>query len=357
MEDRAIYIRAAAGISPQETFNNLSFPETIIQHAGNRFNCIEPDYDDLIDAKLIRRMSRIIKMGTAAAIKCLQQANIEMPGGIIVGTAYGCLQDTEIFLQRMIDYNEELLTPTAFIQSTHNTVGAQIALMLQCHHYNNTFVQRGFSFESALLDAIMLLKEDELNNVLVGAADEITDSSHDILTRFGLYKTGDDNTDFYKYKNKGTVGGEGAFFFLLSTQPSEKNLAKFNAVETFYNPGSNEEIEKNIIAFLSSQSLTINDIDLILSGRTGDKKNDLVYDVLNASVFAGKLVINYKHLCGEYPTATSFALWLASVIIQQKKVPEVLAGEKKETGKTIEKILIYNHYLNIHHALFLVTAC
>jgi hypothetical protein len=128
-------------------------------------------------------------------------------------------------------------------------------------------------------------------------------------------------------------------------------------VETFYNPGSNEEIEKNIIAFLSSQSLTINDIDLIISGRNGDKKNDAVYDVLNASVFAGKLVINYKHLCGEYPTATSFALWLASVIIQQKKVPEVLIEEEKETGKSTEKILIYNHYLNIHHALFLVTAC
>ena len=356
MEDRAIYIRAAAGISPQETFNNLSFPEVIIQHAGNRFNCIEPDYDDLIDAKLIRRMSRIIKMGSAAAIGCLQQANIEIPGGIIVGTAYGCLQDTEIFLQRMIHYNEELLTPTAFIQSTHNTVGAQIALMLQCHHYNNTFVQRGFSFESALLDAVLLLKEDEMNNVLAGAADEITTSGHDILMRFDLYKTSSDNTDLYNYENKGTVAGEGAFFFLLSNQLSEKNLAKLNAVETFYNPGNNEEIEKNIIAFLSSQSLTINDIDVIIAGRNGDKKNDVVYDALNASVFTGKLVINYKHLCGEYPTTTSFALWLATVIIQQKKVPEVL-GQKKETWKTIEKILIYNHYLNIHHTLFLVTAC
>ncbi len=153
-----IYISATANISPQNTFDQPGFPAGITEYNTNRLTCKEPDYKNFVDAKLIRRMSRIIKMGTAAAVKCLQQANIEMPGGIITGTAYGCLQDTEIFLQRMIDYKEELLTPTAFIQSTHNTVGAQIALLLQCHNYNNTFVQSGFSFEDALLDAVILRK-------------------------------------------------------------------------------------------------------------------------------------------------------------------------------------------------------
>ncbi len=310
MEETNIYINAVAGISPQETFNATSFPQTIIQHTGNRFNCIGPDYDDLIDAKLIRRMSRIIKMGAAAALRCLQQSNVEMPGGIIVGTAYGCLQDTEIFLQRMIDYKEEMLTPTAFIQSTHNTVGAQIALLLQCHNYNNTFVQSGFSFESALLDALMLLKENEMSNVLVGAADEITNSSHEILTRFGLYKS-INSEKFYSYESKGTVAGEGAFFFLLSNEHSEQNIAKLDAIEMFYDI-ANADIENRILNFLAEQSLAVNDVDIIITGRNGDRKNDIVYDALDAAIFANKPVINYKHLCGEYPTSTSFALWLAS---------------------------------------------
>ncbi len=47
-----------------------------------------------------------------------------MPGAIITGTALGCLEDTVTFLTRMIELNEELLPPTAFIQSTHNTVAA-----------------------------------------------------------------------------------------------------------------------------------------------------------------------------------------------------------------------------------------
>ena len=357
MEDVNIYIQAVAGISPQQTFDNTSFPETVIQYSGNRFNCVEPEYDDLIDAKLIRRMSRIIKMGTAAAVKCLQQSAVEMPDGIIVGTAYGCLQDTEIFLQRIIEYNEELLTPTAFIQSTHNTVGAQIALLLQCHNYNNTFVHKGFSFESALLDGVMQLKEKEMNNVLIGAADEITNSSHDILARFGLYKNDINGNDLYSGNTKGTLAGEGAFFFLLTTQPSEKNLAKLGGMEFFYQPESKEAIEKNIVSFLAAQSLTINDIDLIVAGRNGDKKNDEIYNELEASVFVNKQVINYKHLCGEYPTASSFALWMASAIIKDESIPKALSAPSQLPSNKIKTILIYNHYLLEHHSLFLVTTC
>ena len=58
-----------------------------------------------------------------------------------------------VFLRKMIEFEEKMLSPTAFIQSTHNTVGAQIALLLKCHHYNNTIVHRAFSFENALTEA------------------------------------------------------------------------------------------------------------------------------------------------------------------------------------------------------------
>jgi len=135
-------------------------------------------------------MSRIIRMGVAAAMECLQEAKITKPDAIVTGTAYGCLEDTGLFLTKMVEFNEDLLTPTAFIQSTHNTIGAQIGLMLQCNNYNNAFVHRGFSFESALLDGMMLLKENEVSNVLVGAIDEITNISHAILNLWGLIKQG-----------------------------------------------------------------------------------------------------------------------------------------------------------------------
>jgi 3-oxoacyl-[acyl-carrier-protein] synthase II len=308
-----IYIRAIASISPA--------PGGGAATSGNRLNAIEPDYSAYIDAKSIRRMSRIVKMGVAAAFQCLREAEVAVPDAIVTGTAYGCLGDTEVFLSRLIQQQEEALSPTAFIQSTHNTVGAQIALMLQCTGYNNTFVHRGFSFESALLDAVMLLQEGAAKTVLTGGLDEITNASHAILERFGLYRQSAADAG----GTAAAVDGEGATFFLLTSEPSERDHAILEGLDTFYKPATTAEIENKIDRFLSAHSLTRGDIDLVVTGA------------------------DYKHLCGDYPTASAFALAMAA---------EALNGARAEagTGKP-KRILIHNNYLNIHHSLMLITKC
>lgn len=345
-----MYIRAAAGISPQISFEQIiQSPES---YTGNKLTCAEPDYTKLIDPKMIRRMSRIIKMGVAAAKDCLQQADVTNPGAIITGTAYGCLADTELFLSKMVENNEELLTPTSFIQSTHNTVGAQIALMLKCHNYNNTFVHRGFSFESAMLDALTLLNENAVGDVLVGGVDEITNTSHTLLSRFGLYKNElDSNLRLYDASTKGTIAGEGASFFLLSNKVSGNDYAQLKGLDTLYKPSSSEEISDFIKDFLKRNNLDVADIDLLVSGDNGDAGNDAVYKEIKQSLFSNVATQPFKHLCGEYPTATSFALWLAANIIKTGWMP---VSSEKESPKNI---LIYNHYLNIHHSLYLLSVC
>ncbi|MBC7827738.1 MAG: beta-ketoacyl synthase chain length factor [Chitinophagaceae bacterium] len=350
-----MYIQATGNISPQNTLGQPTLPANLSEYNTNRLYSIEPDYSKLIDVKLIRRMSRIIKMGVAAALQCLQEAGVENPDAIITGTAYGCLEDTGVFLQKMVQNKEEMLTPTAFIQSTHNTIGAQIALLLKCHGYNNTFVHRGFSFESALLDAIMLLEEKTVSNVLIGGVDEITDFSFGITSRFGLFKKNiNSNLNLFDTPSKGTIAGEGAAFFLLNNHPSQKDYALLDGVSTFYKPIDLEETEHHIQSFLSEQSISMNDIDLVLCGRNGDSIGDKVYDDLNERLFEQSLITNYKHLCGDYPTSTAFALWLAAGIIKSGSVPEALMKAPKND---IKRILIYNHYQKIHHSLMLVSTC
>ncbi|MEO6540040.1 MAG: beta-ketoacyl synthase chain length factor [Ferruginibacter sp.] len=349
-----MYIRATGNISPQKTFGHQPLAEAVA-YTGNRLACIEPDYKEFIDPKQIRRMSRIIRMGVAAAMECLQEAGIKVPDAIVTGTAYGCLEDTNSFLSKMVEFNEELLTPTAFIQSTHNTIGAQIGLMLQCNNYNNAFVHRGFSFESALLDGILLLKENEAANVLVGAIDEITNTSHTILNRLGLYKQGPvSNLDIYKTKTKGTIAGEGATFFLLANEPSANDLAKLDGLHTFYKPGGIGEIEKQVSSFLEKHSININDIDLVITGKNGDERTDEMYDRLAETVFLAKDTVNYKFLCGEYPTASAFAMWVAAVIVNSGEVPPAM---NYHTAKKIKRVLVYNNYQGTHHSLFLLSAC
>ncbi len=351
-----IYIRSSACISPQKTFGENNFLSEIVEYTGTRLKAIEPDYKAFIDPKSLRRMSHIIKMGVAAAMECLKKGNTEMPGAIITGTAYGCLEDTITFLTRIIEQDEELLPPTAFIQSTHNTIAAQIALMLKCHQYNNTFVHKGISFESALLDATMLLKENEADNILVGGTDEMTDASFTILSRLGLYKRLPvSNLDLYATRSKGSIGGEGAAFFLLTDKASEINLAELKGLRTIYKPEGLGDIEKRVVSFLEENSLNIDDIDLVITGKSGDIGHDEIYEQLNNSLFNSIDLANYKHLSGEYPTSSAFALWLTSNIIKNETVPEAVI-ERKTKNAAPKTILIYNHYQKKYHSLMLVSA-
>jgi 3-oxoacyl-[acyl-carrier-protein] synthase II len=351
------YIRSTGNISPQHSFGEQPFLDSPVDHAGNRLSCIEPDYKAFIDPKPLRRMSRIIKMGVASAMECLREAGVQQPGAIVTGTAYGCLEDTGVFLTKMVEQREELLAPTAFIQSTHNTVGAQIALMLHCNAYNNVFVHGGLSFESALLDGLMLLQEGEASDVLVGGIDEITNASHAILSRFGLYKSAPGSSlNLFSGDTAGTIAGEGAAFFLLCAQPSGNDYAHIDGLHSFYKPAAMSGTEEEIQRFLSDNQLSAGDIDLVITGRNGDAKNDRIYDQLRVSVFQEKQLLNYKHLCGEYPTSVAFAVWMASHILRSGLVPDVLSVTPV-SDKPVRRILIYNHFQDIHHSLLLLSAC
>jgi 3-oxoacyl-[acyl-carrier-protein] synthase II len=351
------YIRSAITISPQKTFNNPVFLDDPAEYKNNRLDSIEPDYNVAIDPRSIRRMSRIIKMSVASALACLKDAEITIPDAIVTGTAYGCLEDTGIFLTNMVQEDEEPVTPVAFVQSTHNTIGAQVALLIKCSRYNNTFVSGGASFENTLLDAMMLLSENNTANVLVGGMDEITDMSHTVLSRMGLYKRQPvSNLNLFNTNSKGTINGEGAAFFLLKNTSSPNDLACIDAVATFYKPKNIAEIQQHIDSFLVSQSINYSDIDLLIIGKNGDVKNDAVYTELQQSIFNGIASVNYKHLCGEYPTSTAFAAWLGANIVKNNNIPVALDCQGISKSK-IGKVLIYNHYQNIYHSLILISSC
>jgi len=339
-----MYIRSASAVSPQASFNQMLSAPAV--YTDDKLHCIEPDYSKYIDSKLIRRMSRIIKMGVAAALEALKDAEISMPDAIVTGTAYGCLADTDAFLSRMVEFNEELLSPTSFIQSTHNTVGAQIALMLQCHHYNNTYVHRGSSFEAAVLDAQSLIEEGEAENILVGAVDEIIENSHTIISRLGIYKKCESN----KLLNSGTDGtmaGEGASFFVFSKNKDHNSIAKLEDVKTYYK--TSRKVENIIQNFLMENNVPVENLDLIILGNNGDAKTDEHFNTVAQHLFGGKRLVGYKNYCGEYPTSAAFALWMATMMIEH--------GKKINNATSPKKILIYNNYKLKYPSLYLLSAC
>jgi|WetSurMetagenome_2_1015567.scaffolds.fasta_scaffold00024_54 3-oxoacyl-[acyl-carrier-protein] synthase II len=352
------FINGQSVISPQNTFTEERFPDVPVSYTGIRsLRCIEPQYSEFIDPMAARRMSRIIKMGVCSAMKCLRNAGIKNPDAIITGTGLGCIEDTTRFLASIYNNNEQLLNPTPFIQSTHNTVGASIALILKCNNYNNTYVHRGFSFESALTDALMLLGEGEADNILVGGLDEMTPELFAITDRLGFWKKEPvDNLSLKNYTGNGTIGGEGTAFFILSRNKNEKTTACIRSVNTFFNPAGIEEVESKLSKILAGDDETFIKPDLVLLGLNGDAGGDEIYENLNKSIFKDIPSAYYKHLCGEYDTSVSFAMALAAGIIRGQRVPGILSLKGSVTG-AINKILIYNHLRNINHSAIVVTSC
>jgi len=143
------------------------------------------DYRQFISPGEARRMGKLMKAATITSLKALQTAGVECPDAIITATAYGMLETSEKFLMDMLENGEETLSPTLFMQSTHNTLSSAIAIRLKCHGYNITYSQGPDSLEWALRDARRLIESGKAKTVLVGCHDEATPAFQDLFRRLG----------------------------------------------------------------------------------------------------------------------------------------------------------------------------
>ncbi len=349
-----VYINGTACVSPQNTSGNNHFPPEITELNEKFLQIQKPEYREYIAPKLLRRMSKIVRMGIVSSKIACADAGIEEPDAIITATGMGCQVDTEKFLTSMIENDEGLLTPTSFIQSTHNTVGGSIALGTGNHNYNLTYVHRTFSFESALLDSMILINEGLAGNVLIGGFDEITEDSWRIKTNINHYKAeAVSNTELFYDRQKGALAGEGSTFFMVSPDETDNTYAQIRGVDMFMHPGGNTTVENRIHEFLKNHELRTGDIDLVITGDNGDPDFDHIYEYLRKGVFQGNQTIKYKHLCGEYDTSSAFAMWLAATIIKENHIPKGLFTEN-ESNIEIRNVLIYNQFRNVNHSLILL---
>jgi 3-oxoacyl-(acyl-carrier-protein) synthase len=119
-----------------------------------------------------RRMDKMMKASLLSAFSALREAGAERPDAIIAATSKGMLELSAIFLEDIVNNQEEQLKPTIFMQSTHNTIASAIAIQTKCHGYNITYSQGDASSDWAIRDAKMLLRKGKAQTVLVCAFDE-----------------------------------------------------------------------------------------------------------------------------------------------------------------------------------------
>jgi 3-oxoacyl-(acyl-carrier-protein) synthase len=350
------YINGLGCISAQKTFDTVFLEEAELNENDTILPLKVPVYKDFIPPVAIRRMAKGVKNGIVASTLALREAQLETVDAIITGTGMGCIEDSEKFLKAILDNDEQFLTPTSFIQSTHNTVGGQIALGLQCKAYNLTYVNGSVSFESALLDAKMKIEEEEASSVLVGGIDEMGDYTMSLFKLAGFIK--EENQSPYSVlesTTKGVVFGEGATFFVLENETKENTFAEILDIEIL-NKLDVAEVENKIISFLASNDLKLTDIDTVVLGYNGDVDSDLYYKDLSNSTFANTPQVYYKHLSGEYDTASAFGLWVGTKIIQSQNIPDIVKLNALDM-QAYKTILLYNQRNGIDHSFTLISSC
>ena len=334
------YINAACGISPLSSFPDdsaLFHGELPSPHSNHlqQLNAVEPDYKTYItEAGRRRRMARLTKMGVTVATECLKISSQDSTDAIVTATAMGCLEDSWKFLRNMIDNNEAMLNPAPFVQSTGNTFGGQTGMVLHNHCYNMTYCHGGFSTETALIDAMLQMADGDINSALVVAGDEITPTEYEAMEKMGFWRSG-------------RMMGEGMHAFLLQNEKKENGLAAISDVETKQGPLKACDINMAVDNILSRNQLSVSDIDLVLTGTDCDLAcNAAVNQKFEDRAF------DYKSLCGQYATASAYALWLESCILRKQLKPQNGVWDKA----TLKNILIYSEYRANDYSFILIQA-
>lgn len=346
------YIHQSTCISPQQTF-----PGTEIdllheyESADNKLSVIEPPYIG-IPQNILRRMAKAVRIGVGTALPLMEGAG-SSPDGIIIGTANGGMEESVKFLKQIIEYKEEMLTPGNFVQSIPNAIASQISLLSQNKGYNITHVHRGLAFENAVIDAAMLLKENPSNNYLLGGVDEIASYHYNLEYLEGSYKKESlSSKRLYEVNSPGSIAGEGAAMFLVNSVKANA-LAKVRALVTLH---SEEEgvVKDQLQNFLNKHAPIGEKTDLFLTGENGDNRALHFFSSCEAILDKDVPVARFKHMCGEYPTSSAFALWLACHLLGSQSVPPHMI--KKPAVKTKYKnVLIYNNYKGIQHSFMLIS--
>jgi hypothetical protein len=343
-----LYIHQTSNISPQHTFLNADL-DIINESIENKLKVMEPPYEG-IPNNILRRMGKAVRMSVGAAMPLLK--NSARLDGIIIGTANGGMEDCIKFMNQIIQYDEGMLAPGNFVQSTPNGLAAQIGLLENNKGYNITHAHRGLSFENSLIDAAMMLEEFPGNIYLLGAADEISSYNYNVDFLGGWYKKETvSNRDLYSMDSPASIAGEGAAMFLVSTGKTNA-MAKIKAIHTLHSEDP-VFVMQQLQVFLEG-NLKNEHPDILITGENGDNRFLYYYTSAEKLMNENTSVLRFKHMSGEYPTASSQALWLACNIFQNGTIPKHMI-KKEGLNNGFKNILIYNNYKGAQHSFILAS--
>lgn len=328
-----IYVLSAKQISVQQPLCEDWMTQPVeYQTPFNR--SIDPSYKDYISPIEARRIGKILKRAIATSKEAIKASGLESVDAIITGTGYGCIENTEFFLEALSKDGEQMLSPTYFMQSTHNTISSLVAIQTKNHGYNVTYAHKGISFDSALQDAVLQMRLGKINSALIGGHDELTETFYHILKKGGMMGKDDE------------MCGEAAVSVVLGTK-NDDYLCKLVNFKMLHKP----TLEKLKAVAKDFQA------DYIITGISGNHKSDEVYFAETKELFSNAKLLKYKHIFGESFTSSGIGVYVAAQCLKAGKIPAHLFVNPSEiSDKKPSKILIFNHSDGNNYSLTLLEA-
>jgi hypothetical protein len=330
MENKSVKILSAKQISIQNPLTE-EWMENPLSYTEDYVRAVDPDFKQFISAGDARRMGKLLKRALATSLSALQEGGIENPDAIITGTGFGSIENTELFLDALVREGEQLLKPTQFMQSTHNTASSLIGIHTKCHGYNSTYSQKGFSFDSALYDAWMQFRIGRIASALVGSHDEMSPVFSGFVRKAGHVKEGE-------------ICSEAAVSVLLADN-GDAAYCSLEGVKLFDRPS--QDTLRQVLA-----DMTAGGIDAVMTGMSGNAENDSWYGFLDA-MLPGVPQLRYKPLFGVNFSSSAIGLYASACCLKKGSVPAVLTA----SGKAIDcrkGILVVNVVEGRHYSLALL---
>lgn len=306
-----IYIRAAEQISLQQSLCEAWMTAPILR-TESWATSMDPDFKEWLTPAESRRLGRILKRALVSMLTIARKTGVEHPDAICVGTGLGCMVNTERILETLCNEGELMISPTHFMQSTHNTIASLLAIHTKSHGYNITYSHKDFSFDLALLDAWIQFRMGRIHTALVGGYDELTLSYYTLLRRIGYMGA------------EGEVPGAEASATLLLTDECCDALCEVAGIRILYRP-TNTELRQELDRLLAEADVSREELSGVLTGINGNRANDTFYNAFTSQLLPEVPTLHYKHLFGTSYTAYAYVPYVAAHCLKQGILPKCLA--------------------------------
>lgn len=319
----------AGGPAPVEIGTRPPLPGLMIK----AYSCAAGDLAGEIDPRKARRMSRLMQMQTAVSLRAFKEAGLRLGRppenmSVCIGTGLGCMEDSGAFIENMILNDENMPMPARFVNSVHNALASHVAIELKAKSLNSAPTHREICFETALWQAARQFSEERLDCAVAGAADLLDPYVLIAGNRWGWW--GGESRPVRPFCSSGDTRhprakpllGEGACAVVLAPENTvAEPLARLRAVrigrwqKTASGLPDAEAESAWILETLLRNGIQPDSVGMFLAGANGWKPFDDLYLEVRAALLeqAGMRAPLgvYKHLCGEYYSASASGFCMA----------------------------------------------